>query len=187
MGEPVDDAALVQRCLSGDSEALRSLVLRYEHVVFSLCVRMLRDRHEAEDVAQEVFLRVVRHLAKWDAARPLRPWVLAIAANRCRTWLSRRARQPTATDGCEAWSSEQRSSSDLGEELQSGIAQLRPDYRTCFLLYYQQELSVEEIARSLDCPIGTVKTWLFRARKELAERLKQRGVVDEKGHELHDL
>jgi len=186
MGEPVDEAALVQRCLSGDSEALRSLVLRYEHIVFSLCVRMLHDRHEAEDVSQEVFLRMVRHLAQWDPGRPLRPWVLAIAANRCRTRLSRRSRQPLPTENCEAWSTGRRSSADLAEELELGIQQLRHDYRLCFLLFYQHELSVEEVAKALDCPIGTVKTWLYRARKELAAWLTERGVVNEKGYELHD-
>jgi RNA polymerase sigma factor (sigma-70 family) len=87
----------------------------------------------------------------------------------------------------QSWSVEPRSSTDLAEELQLGIAQLRPDYRACFVLFYQQELSIEEIARSLDCPTGTVKTWLHRARKELAEHLKHRGVVDEDGYELHHL
>lgn len=187
MGEPVDDAALVQRCLSGDSAALQTLVSSFQNLVFSLCYRMLGDRHEAEDATQDVFLRVVRHLDRWDPARPLRPWVLTIAANRCRTRLSRRPRQPTVVDGSEAWPVTRRSTSDLAEELQLGIDQLRPDYKTCFVLFYQQELSVEEVARAMDCPIGTVKTWLYRARKELTEWLTLRGVVNEDGYELHDL
>jgi len=187
MGDTVDDAALVQRCLAGDPVALRAFVDRAQPVVFGLCFRMLSDRHDAEDVSQEVLLRAVRHLNHWDAARPLRPWLLMIAVNRCRTALERRTRRPAVIEDCQTWAETDRTSPDLAEELQQGIEQLRPDYRICFLLFYQQELSIEEIARTLECPQNTVKTWLYRARRELAERLKQRGVVNEDGYELHDV
>ena len=73
---------------------------------------------------------------------------------------------------------------DLAEELQLALQQLREEYRTCFLLFHQQELSLHEVARMMNCPDGTIKTWLHRARRELAELLKGRGVVTEGGHEL---
>ena len=76
---------------------------------------------------------------------------------------------------------------DLGEELQLALNALREDYRTCFVLFHQEEQSCQEIAELLGCPEGTIKTWLHRARKELAETLKRRGVVTEKGYELHGL
>jgi len=180
-----DDAALVTRCLRGEAEALRAFVRRFERLVFSLCYRLLGDQHEAEDVTQETFYRAFRHLRHWDARRPLRPWLLKIAVNRCRTASSRRARQPLVTEDCSHWSVERRSTSDLAEELQRLIAGLRPEYRQSFVLFYEHHLSLEEIAQILDCPTGTVKTWLYRARRELAAQLQQRNVVNEEGHELH--
>jgi RNA polymerase sigma-70 factor (ECF subfamily) len=74
---------------------------------------------------------------------------------------------------------------DLGEELQLAIGQLRDTYRETFILFYQHELSCEEISQTLGVPDGTVKTWLHRARKELAETLRQRGLAPEMNHELH--
>jgi RNA polymerase sigma-70 factor (ECF subfamily) len=187
MGEPVDDAALVQRCLSGDGPALQALVHSVQSLVFGLCYRMLGDRQEAEDATQDVLLRVVRNLDRWDSARPLKPWVLTIAANRCRTRLTRRQHQPSPAERSQDWPATDRRTTDLAEELQLGIDRLRPDYKTCFVLFYQQELSVDDIARAMDCPTGTIKTWLYRARKELCQWLKDRGAVTEDGYELHGL
>src|SRR3712207_226810 len=93
-----DDATLVRRCLRNDTHAVRALVERFQGAVFGLCVRLLRHRHDAEDVTQEVFLRVFRSLRRWDAGRPLRPWVLGIAVNRCRTWLARRTHRHELAD-----------------------------------------------------------------------------------------
>ena len=83
-----DDRELVRRCLRDDPSAVRELIDRFQTDVYALCVRLLRHRHDAEDVAQEVFLRIVRSLHRWDGARPLRPWVLGITVNRCRTAMS---------------------------------------------------------------------------------------------------
>src|SRR5215211_3957277 len=93
-----DDAGLVRRCLLGQPEAIRQLVERFQTAVFGLCVRLLHHRHDAEDVTQEVFLRVFRSLHRWDASRPLKPWVMGIAVNRCRTWLAQRSRRPELVD-----------------------------------------------------------------------------------------
>ena len=71
---------------------------RFQAEVFGLCVRLLHHRHDAEDVTQEVFLRVFRSLHRWDSARPLKTWVMGIAVNRCRTWLSQRSRRPELVD-----------------------------------------------------------------------------------------
>src|SRR5260370_35138574 len=93
-----DDAALVRLCLRGDAEAVRALVDRFQAEVYGLCLRLLAHRHDAEDVAQEVFLRVFRSLRRWDSSRPLRPWVMGIAVNRCRTWMAQRVRRPELAD-----------------------------------------------------------------------------------------
>src|SRR5215469_13049191 len=89
----MDDPALVEALRAGDPQAPRLLIERYQGVVFGLCYRMMGHRQDAEDVAQEAFLRAFRAIAGFDAARSLRPWLLEIAANRCRTALARRARR----------------------------------------------------------------------------------------------
>src|SRR5439155_26890921 len=89
-----EDAALVRRCLQRDPAAIRQLIERFQSEVFGLCVRILAHRQDAEDVCQEVFLRIFRSLHRWDRLRPLRPWVMGITVNRCRPWLTQRARRP---------------------------------------------------------------------------------------------
>ena len=182
----VDDRDLVKRCLAGDPSGLRAFVEQFEGAVFALCMRQLGQRQDAEDVAQETLVRAVRHLSHWDGIRPLRPWILTIAVNRCRTHLSRKnTRIRTVGTVVEPAASRQRIGQfDLAEELQLALEQLREEYRTCFLLFHQQELSIYEVAQIMGCPEGTIKTWLHRARKDLAELLRQRGVVTEDGHEL---
>ena len=183
----IDDASLVQRCLDGDETGMRTLVERFQGIVFGLCHRMLGHREDAEDVAQDVFLRMFRSLQKWDSSRPFRPWLLTIAANRCRTALSKRMRLPVATElqiHPPSVASELESIG-LAEELQLALGELRDDYRMCFVLFHQQELSCAEVAEIMQCPQGTVKTWLHRARRKLADNLIRRGVVTDAGFELH--
>ena len=176
---------LVQRCLAGDEAAIRQFVGRFERVVFALCLRMLTHRQDAEDVTQESLVRIVRNLHRWDSNRPFLPWMIAIAANRCRTLLARRARRPMGTLlELETPAVVDSDSQELREELQLAIDQLREDYRNCFELFYLQELSCAEISRLVGVPEGTVKTWLHRARKELAEALRRRGFTPEGRYEL---
>lgn len=178
------DALLVQRCLDGDEEAVRAFVGRHQGRVFGVCYRMLGHREDAEDVAQDVFLRVFRSLHRWDQGRPLNPWLMTITVNRCRTVLQQRTRLPSPSEFIEVTADSTQDNADLAEELQLGLDGLREDYRTCFVLFYQQELSCVEICRILDCPEGTVKTWLHRARRDLAAFLRRRGVVRDVHAEL---
>jgi RNA polymerase sigma-70 factor (ECF subfamily) len=179
---PDDLRALVKRCLGGDEASIRDLVEHFRGQVFGLCLRMLGNRHDAEDVTQEVFLRVFRSLRHWDGQREFRPWLLAIAGNRCRTLLARRGRRPIPVvllddnlpDGTPGRDGERQ----LREEVNRALAHLREEYRQAFLLFHEQELSYVEIAEVLACPIGTVKTWIHRARGELARELRRRGVVE---------
>lgn len=180
------DAELVARCLDDDDAARHALVQQYQRLVFSLCLRMLGQREDAEDVTQEVFLRMFRSLATWDSQRPFRPWLLTIATNRCRTFREKRARQPVSveqTADIPAPGSEPAGLA-LQEELQRALNGLRYEYATCFILYYQQDLAIDEIGRVLDRPPGTIKTWLHRARRDLAEHLRRRGFGPETQHEL---
>lgn len=182
----MDDRELVERCLSGDPDGLRIFVEQFQAWVFALCFRQIGHRQDAEDVAQETLVRAVRHLNQWDGVRPLKPWLLTIAVNRCRTHLSRRnTRVKSVEVVMEPVAPATRVGEfDLAEELQLALMQLREEYRMCFILFHQQELSLQEVARVMNSPDGTIKTWLHRARKELAVLLRNRGIVTEEGHEL---
>lgn len=152
-------------------------VQRFEGLIYSVCLRMLGKREDAEDVAQDVFIRTFRSLHHWDVARPLTPWIVTIAANRCRTALDRRGRLPVVFAVPERNAATVPATGEIAEELELALRQLRSDYRTCFELFYRDECSIAEIAERLAVPQGTIKTWLHRARKELAEQLERRGVM----------
>ncbi len=176
----MDDPTLVKAVRSGDPQAARLLVERFHGIVFGLCYRMLNHRQDAEDVTQETFLRALRAIFGFDSARPIRPRLLEIAANRCRTALASRMRRPKLAPVSAALDhADQRPGvndpDNLAGELERALNRLRPEYRLVFSLYHEQNLSYEEIAQSLDRPVGTVKTWLHRARAELAEHLARRG------------
>jgi RNA polymerase sigma-70 factor (ECF subfamily) len=176
-----EEATLVRRCLRGEEDAIRLLVGRFQAEVFGLCARLLNHRHDAEDVTQEVFLRVFRSLRGWDPSRPLKPWVMGIAVNRCRTWLTQRARRPELIgylqDTVPGPGADD--SAELLQEIQAALADLRLEYRTVFVLFHEQGQPYEDIAQALERPVGTIKTWLHRARLEILERLRRRGMVPE--------
>jgi RNA polymerase sigma-70 factor (ECF subfamily) len=174
-----DDGPLVERCLKGDAAAMRGLIERFQPEVFGLCVRLLGHRQDAEDVSQEVFLRVFRSLRRWDGERPLRPWVLGIAVNRCRTAIAQRPRRPELADYLHEVAGRERpdDAAELRREIRAGLADLRPDYRAVFVMFHEQGLSYDEVALALERPVGTIKTWLHRARTEMLDRLRRRGMV----------
>jgi RNA polymerase sigma-70 factor (ECF subfamily) len=185
---PMDDAALVEALRSGNPQAPRLLIERYQGVVFGLCYRMMNHRQDAEDLVQETFVRALRSIAGFDAARALRPWLLEIAANRCRSALARRPRRPVLAlseraDELPDSRAGPADPDDVAGELERALAQLRPEYRLVFALFHEQNLSYDEIARTLTRPVGTVKIWLHRARAELAEYLGRRGIVESRNRE----
>jgi RNA polymerase sigma-70 factor (ECF subfamily) len=108
------------------------------------------------------------------------PWLLAIAGNRCRTLLSSRKRlpQPSLTEIVDL-SAAPSAHEELVEELSLALADLRPEHQRAFLLFHEDELSYQEISARLGVPLGTVKTWVHRARRAIVERLHERGVVEE--------
>jgi RNA polymerase sigma-70 factor (ECF subfamily) len=172
---------LIRHCLAGDQKAMIDLVDRFRGQVFGLCYRMLGHREDAEDAAQETFVRALRNLRSWDSERDFEPWLLAIAGNRCRTALSRRMRKPPArslTEPVPDRVPDMQAARQLAEEVALALGTLREQYRHAFVLFHQHELSYAEIAESLQCPIGTVRTWIHRARRELIRCLLAREVVE---------
>lgn len=171
------EVQLVERCLAGDSSGARSFVEMFQGTIFGLCYRMVGHRQDAEDLTQEVFTRAFRSLSGWDRIRPLKPWLLMIAANCCRTALSKRARLPENNEFSEDIAARPDVVRDVefADAVQRALETLREDHRACFILFYEQELSVMQVAEALGCPEGTIKTWLHRARKEVAELLKKQG------------
>lgn len=179
---PADELRpLVRRCLTGCQTAMLELVQRYQGPVFGLCYRMLGRREDAEDAAQETFIRVLRSLSRWDEGRDFEPWLLAIAGNRCRTALANRKRKPTpdSLDDVAPVAGEEDQGSHLAEEVQRALSQVRDEYRQAFVLFHEHEKSYGEIAEMMGVPLGTVKTWVHRARRDLMDQLKQRGAVED--------
>ena len=131
-------------------------------------------------MTQEVFLRVFRSLRR-AGTRPGRckPWVMGIAVNRCRTWLAQRARRPELVDYLHDTLAGQPAddSGELWPRSAPRWTSCAPEYRTVFVLFHEQGQPYEEIAQALDRPVGTIKTWLHRARLEILDRLRQRGMV----------
>lgn len=176
--------ALVADCLAGDQAAMVRLVERFHAPVFAYCYRVLGQRQDAEDVAQETFVRAFRHLASWDSERRFEPWLLTIAANRCRTHLSTRQRRPVAERLDDLVDPAHARRHDLAEEIQHALRKLRPEHREAFVLFHQHELSHDEIARVMSCPVNTAKTWVHRARRELLDALRARDALGGSQHAL---
>jgi RNA polymerase sigma-70 factor (ECF subfamily) len=174
---------LVRQCVGGDQAAMLALVERFRGQVFGLCYRMLGQRQDAEDAAQETFVRVLKNLHRWDPTRDFEPWLLAIAGNRCRTALATRKRRPAGSDALIEQvaddAPDMAAARHLAEEVHLALGEVRDDYRQAFVLFHEQELSYAEIAEAMEVPLGTVKTWVHRARRELIELLRRRGVVPE--------
>lgn len=185
------DADLVALAQEGREAAFRELVRRYERPVFSLIFRMVRDRETAEDLAQDSFIKVLNHIDRYRPEFKLSSWLFKIANNVAIDHLRRRqldtvsldgsphaatqaeveatsieiaARQETALDELEA--------RELGGAIERAISSLRPEYRSCILLRHVEGRSYEEIAATLDLPLGTVKTYIHRARHQLREALE---------------
>jgi RNA polymerase sigma-70 factor (ECF subfamily) len=179
--ESQDDLrSLVTRCLATDQAAMLALVERFQGLVYGLCYRMLGQRQDAEDAAQETFVRVLKNLHRWDQTREFQPWLLAIAGNRCRTALAARRRRPMADSAVELLADDapdERPADHLAEELRLALARLRPEYCQAFVLFHEQELSYAEIAEAMQAPLGTIKTWVHRARRELIGHLRERGAI----------
>jgi RNA polymerase sigma-70 factor (ECF subfamily) len=169
------DRDLIQHARRGDAEAFGELVLRYQTSVFNVCYRILHERAEAEDMAQETFLRARERLHTFDEERALGPWIRRVAANVCLNHLESEKRTAPLDEERDAGESRrpetQVEARERSEQIRTALASLPVHYRVVIELRHYQELSYDEIASELNIPISDVKSHLFRARKLLAEKL----------------
>jgi RNA polymerase sigma-70 factor (ECF subfamily) len=171
------DADVVLWAQRGREDAFRELVRRYERPIFSLIYRMVRDRETSEDLAQDTFIKVLNHIDRYSPEFRLSSWLFKIANNVAIDYLRKRQISTISIDGSphaataaevEATSFDAR---ELGSAIERAIASLRPEYRSCIMLRHVEGRSYEEIAATLDLPLGTVKTYIHRARHQLREAL----------------
>jgi RNA polymerase sigma-70 factor (ECF subfamily) len=111
---------------------------------------------------------------------------MGITVNRCRTWLAQRARRPEPVEYLHETASSPPAddSAELTREIEAALREIRLEYRSVFVMFHEQGLAYEAIAQALGKPVGTIKTWLYRARLEVLERLRRRGMISEVEHEL---
>jgi len=182
------DAELARDALAGSEAAYRDLVARYATPAVNFIYRLIRDRALAEDLAQEGFLRVYQRLSTYDSQRKFSSWFLQVLRNITIDYL-RVNRVPTASldeleEGGHRGAAVDRESAspeqaaqqgELAQAMSAALSRIRPEYREVVVLRYQEGLTHPEIAEILGLPSGTVKTYLHRARKELAEILAEVG------------
>jgi RNA polymerase sigma-70 factor (ECF subfamily) len=188
------DVELVQRALAGDGgsqDAYAELLRRYERPVFTLVLRMVRDRTLAEDLAQDAFVKAFGKLGTFDPGKKFSSWLFKIAHNTAIDHLRRRGVETVSLDAPvtddpdaaprpiedEAGETPDDAAerSDLSRALTRAVARLRPEYRQVILLRYQAGLEYAEIVDETGFPLGTVKTYIHRARKELSGLLAEAG------------
>ena len=181
-----DDRALAALAARGRESAFRELLARYERPVFSLIFRMVRDRTLAEDLVQEAFIRAFNAIDSYDPTYKFSSWIFKIANNHTIDHLRKRQLDtvsihgsPSATsadeqertritlESREEQPDKYTESRELAGLMEEAIGQLRPEYRTVVLLRHVEGYAYEEIAETMEIPLGTVKTYLHRARNEL--------------------
>jgi RNA polymerase sigma-70 factor, ECF subfamily len=186
----LSDQDVVLRARSGQEAAYRELIRRYERPVFALLFRMVRDRELAEDLAQETFVKALNAIDSYRPEFKFSSWIFKIGNNAAIDHLRRRELDTLSLDGSphaetpEAMQAtalqigaRQESPLDiveakeLGGTIEEAIAALRPEYRSCILLRHVEGRAYEEIAEILNLPLGTVKTYIHRARNELRQSL----------------
>ena len=186
----LSDPEVVVLARKGSEAAYRELLSRYERPVFSLVFRMVRDRETAEDLSQETFIKVLNNLDRYSPEFKFSSWLFKIANNLTIDHLRRRrvdtisiegapdavtAESARATSIAVVSASEspleELESRELGTAIERAIGKLRPEYRACIMLRHVEDKSYEEIAEIVKLPLGTVKTYIHRARHELRTAL----------------
>lgn len=185
------DQQVVELARKGREPAYRELIGRYQRPVFSLIYRLVRDREKAEDLAQDTFIKVLNAIDRYDPTFKFSSWIFKIAHNTALDQLRRKEPETLSLDGsphartaAEVEAStitpasgdenpeQYTASKEIGGVIEQAIDRLRPEYRTAILLCHVEGRPYEEIAQIMDVPLGTVKTYIHRARNELKRELE---------------
>lgn len=185
--EKAADQALVERVQRGDKKAFDVLVLKYQHKVANLISRYVRDQAEVLDVTQEAFIKAYRALPKFRGDSAFYTWLYRVAINTAKNHLAAQSRRPPGDD-IEAETAEQMDlgtrlkegdtpermalQGEIAETVQQALDELPDDLRTAITLRELEGLSYDEIAQAMDCPIGTVRSRIFRAREAIDTKLR---------------
>ena len=182
------DQQLVARVQKGDSRAFDMLVLKYQHKIFALISRYVRDADEVQDVAQEAFIKAYKALPRFRGESAFYTWLYRIAINTAKNYLVSRSRRPPGSDvdvavaeyyegGGALRDIENPENALFGSELkavvENAISELPDDLRTAVTLREFDGLSYEDIAEVMDCPVGTVRSRIFRAREAIDQRVRK--------------
>jgi RNA polymerase sigma-70 factor (ECF subfamily) len=182
------ESSVARAAAAGDRQAFAALVELAKRPVYGLCLRLLQDPEEARDASQEAFVRAFAALASFDPSQPFAPWVLRIARNHCIDVVRRRlpqarkveldaeredAERVELADGDAPRADDALARAQLARHLDDAVARLPERYREVVHLFHVEQMSYKEIAATMEIPIGTVMTWLFRARAQLRELVGQ--------------
>lgn len=187
--DEASDERLIEQCRTGRRDVFETLVRRYEKPLYNYIRRMVSSAPDAEDLFQETFLRVYKHLEKFRTDAVFRPWLYRIATNACRDHLRRRRRRPTVSldapgqaDGVAlvdrtasptANPSQLAGESELAERLAAAVDALPVKHRAVFLMARYDGMAYDEIARALRIPVGTVKSRMNKAVRVLLTELEE--------------
>jgi RNA polymerase sigma-70 factor (ECF subfamily) len=189
-GAQATDLALVERTLAGDQRAYSLLVLKYQRRIQRLIGRMVRDVDLVEDIAQETFIRAFRALHQFRGDAQFYTWLYRIAVNTAKKSLLELKREPAVLQGSQngdeedetSWQKNEPSTDETPETLlaakevaavvNAAMDELTPDLKEAIVLREIEGLSYEEISLAMDCPIGTVRSRIFRAREAISARIK---------------
>ena len=187
MGERSIDQALVEQVQAGDKQAFDVLVLKYQNKIIQLVNRYVHDADEARDVAQEAFIKAYRAIGRFRGDSAFYTWLYRIAINTAKNYMVASGRRPPRSDidaqdaeqyegatGLKEYATPERLliKDEIQEAIATAIDELPDDLRTAITLRELEGLSYEEIAQTMDCPIGTVRSRIFRARDAIDTRLK---------------
>jgi len=195
MSERDDDAKLVARVQQGDKRAFDLLVIKYQRKILRLLSRMLRDQSDIEDVMQEAFIKAYRALPQFRGESAFYTWLYRIAINTARNWMSSQSRRPSSPNHNQSEDGEtfdeidnltdnntpesMLASREIATTVNDTIQELPEELRTAIVLREIEGLSYEEISQAMGCPIGTVRSRIFRAREAIAAKL--RPMLDNQG------
>jgi RNA polymerase sigma-70 factor, ECF subfamily len=173
VSQDADDLAAVRRCLEGDAAAFTPIVERYQRALFTVALRMLGNREEADDAAQNAFVKAYRKLDTFDRERRFFSWLYRILVNECLNLRrERRQSEPIPADlAADGTPADLLETEERRQRVQAAIVALPVEYREVVVLRHFVEMAYDEIGEALGLPVGTVKARLYTARQRLSQML----------------